>query len=136
MNASISCISCLIGKQEKLIRQFSDEDKKKAFFQDFLTLIQQEGMNRTAPWLQEKADRLLDRYFGTIVDYPALKSRYNQYLLSKEAIFGLPPSSSSVINVICFMSAFGFTADMPDLTSSFTLALSATTSRVPLSSLE
>ncbi len=87
MNASISCISCLIGKQEKLIRQFSDEDKKKAFFQDFLTLIQQEGMNRTAPWLQEKADRLLDRYFGTIVDYPALKSRYNQYLLSKEAIF-------------------------------------------------
>ena len=38
MNASISCISCLIGKQEKLIRQFSDEERKKAFFQDFLTM--------------------------------------------------------------------------------------------------
>ena len=87
MNASISCISCLIGKQEKLIRQFPDEEKKKAFFQDFLTVIQQEGMNRTAPWLQGKADLLLEKYFGTVVDYPALKSKYNQYLLSKEAIF-------------------------------------------------
>ena len=57
MNASISCISCLIGKQEKLIRRFSDEDKKNAFFQDFLTVVQQEGLNRTAPWLQGKADR-------------------------------------------------------------------------------
>ena len=87
MNASISCISCLIGKQEKLIRQFPDEEKKKAFFQDFLTVIQQEGMNRTAPWLQGKADLLLEKYFGTVVDYPALKSRYNQYLLSKEPVF-------------------------------------------------
>ena len=87
MNASISCISCLVGKQEKLIRQLPDEEKKKAFFQDFLTLIQQEGLNRTAPWLQGRADVLLNRYFGEIVDYPALKSRYNQYLLSKEAVF-------------------------------------------------
>ena len=87
MNASISCISCLIGKQEKLIRRFSDEEKKNAFFQDFLTVVQQEGLNRTAPWLQGKADRLLDKYFGTVVDYPALKSGYNQYLLSKEAVF-------------------------------------------------
>ena len=87
MNASISCISCLIGKQEKFIRQFPDEEKKKAFFQDFLTVIQQEGMNRTAPWLQGRADCLLEKYFGTVVDYPALKSGYNQYLLSKEAIF-------------------------------------------------
>lgn len=87
MNASVSCISCLIGKQEKLIRQFPDEEKKKAFFQDYLTVIQQQGLNKTAPWLQGQADRLLDRYFGTVVDYPALKSRYNQYLLSKEAVF-------------------------------------------------
>ena len=86
MNASISCISCLIGKQEKFIRQFPDEEKKKAFFQDFLTVIQQEGMNRTAPWLQGKADCLLEKYFGTVVDYPALKSGYNRYLLSKEKI--------------------------------------------------
>ena len=87
MNASISCISCLIGKQEKIIRQFQDEDKKKAFFQDFLTVVQQEGMKRTAPWLQRKADLLLDKYFGTIIDYPILKSGYNQYLLSKESVF-------------------------------------------------
>ena len=86
MNASISCISCLIGKQEKFIRQFPDEEKKKAFFQDFLTVIQQEGMNRTAPWLQGRADSLLEKYFGTVVDYPALKSGYNQYILSKEKI--------------------------------------------------
>ena len=103
MNASISCISCLIGKQEKLIRQFSDEERKKAFFQDFLTMIQQERLNRTAPWLQGKADRLLERYFGTIVDYPALKSGYNQYLLSNEAIFFYMIFESKDVLAECFI---------------------------------
>ena len=87
MNASISCLSCLISKQEKLVRSLPDEKKKEAFFQDYLTILQREGLHRTAAWLQSKADELLERYFGSVVDYPALKSKYNRYLLSKEALF-------------------------------------------------
>ena len=101
MNASISCISCLIGKQEKMIRQLPDEEKKKAFFQDFLTLVQREGMHRTSPWLQGQADQLLEHWFGTLVDYPALKSKFNQYLLSKETIFEEKISASEDILAEC-----------------------------------
>ena len=64
-------------------------------------MIQQEGLNRTAPWLQEKADRLFEKYFGTVVDYPVLKSRYNQYLLANEAIFEEKISASKDVLAEC-----------------------------------
>lgn len=86
MNANVSCLSCLVGKMEKTLRKFPDEDKKMACLQEIMRCICQKGADHPAPYLSREADGIIEKYFGQTMDWAPVKSRYNQYMLGKEAL--------------------------------------------------
>lgn len=84
MRANSMCISCILGKQEKLIRDFSDEDKKSQYINRVLEILRKHGQTESSPWLAEKINQLYEECWGEGEDYTVIKQRYNQLLLSKE----------------------------------------------------
>ncbi|MBM6853942.1 DUF89 family protein [Mediterraneibacter glycyrrhizinilyticus] len=84
MRASSMCISCLISKQEKLIRQFPDEEKKSEYMHQVLGILYQNGQSASAPSLAEKIDTLHRQFWGQTEDFSAQKKLYNDLLLSME----------------------------------------------------
>ncbi len=85
MKANSMCISCILNKQEKLIRCLEDEDKKSKYLNIVLEILYKYGQNESSPWLAEKINRLYAEYWGKSEDFTATKHKYNQLLLSKEA---------------------------------------------------
>lgn len=83
MHASSMCISCIFGKQDRLIRQFDDEDKKSEYMHRVLEILYKHGQSESSPWLAEQINMLYESYWGKI-DYTSLKHKYNQLLLDKE----------------------------------------------------
>lgn len=84
MHANSMCISCIISKQEKKIRPFSDEDKKSEYMHRVLEIVYKHGRSESSPWLAEQIDRLYEDFWGETEDYTQIKHKYNQLLLSKE----------------------------------------------------
>ena len=78
------CISCIIRKQEKLIRDFSDEDKKSQYINRVLEILHKHGQAESSPWLAEKINQLYEECWCEGEDYTVTKQRYNQLLMSKE----------------------------------------------------
>ena len=83
MHASSMCISCIVGKQNKLIRQFDNEEKKSEYMHRVLEILYKHGQTESSPWLAEQINMLYESYWGNI-DYTSLKHKYNQLLLDKE----------------------------------------------------
>jgi uncharacterized protein with ATP-grasp and redox domains len=86
MTANPCCISCLLTKYEKQARPFPDDDTKKAYLRRLLKLLYEEGDTRSAPELSCRMDAIYRSYYPVLVDYAPIKHRYNQYMLSKEAL--------------------------------------------------
>lgn len=86
MRANSMCISCMIERQEKLIRDFGDEAKKSEYMHEVLGILHEHGRVQSAPWLVEKINQLYEKYWGTGEDYTILKHRYNNLLLEKEQV--------------------------------------------------
>lgn len=84
MRANSMCISCILKKQEKLIRDFSDEDKKSQYINRVLEILRKHGQTESSSWLAEKINQLYEECWGEGEDYTVTKQRYNQLLLSKE----------------------------------------------------
>lgn len=84
MRANSMCISCILKKQEKLIRDFSDEDKKSQYINRVLEILLEHGQTESSPWLAEKINQLYEECWGEGEDYIDTKQRYNQLLMSKE----------------------------------------------------
>lgn len=84
MKANVTCISCIVKKQEQRIRSCTDEKKKSDYMHELLGLLYEHGEKEAAPWLSMKADDLHRAYFGETVDYRVLKHKYNQLMLSRE----------------------------------------------------
>ena len=84
MRANSMCISCLISKQEKLIRDFQDDDKKSAYMHEVLGILHQYGCTESSPWLAEKINQLYEMYWSVSEDYALLKHHYNILLSEKE----------------------------------------------------
>ena len=84
MRANSMCISCILGKQEKLIRDFSDEDKKSQYINRVLEILYEHGQTESSAWLAERINQLYEECWGEGEDYTVTKQRYNQLLLSKE----------------------------------------------------
>lgn len=84
MRASAMCISCILGKQEKLIRDFLDEDKKLEYINEVRKILDTHGQTESSPWLAEKINGLYEKFWGEKQDYTITKQKYNQLLLSKE----------------------------------------------------
>lgn len=85
MQANSMCISCLLSKQEKTIRPFSDESKKSEYIHQLLKLLYDQGQTASAPELAEQIDILYKNTWHTETDFTEIKHIYNQLLLSKEA---------------------------------------------------
>lgn len=83
MRASSMCISCILGKQEKLIRQFDHEERKSEYMHRVLEILYKHGQSESSPWLAEQIDTLYESYWGNS-DYTSLKHKYNQLLLDQE----------------------------------------------------
>jgi len=85
MNANSMCVSCLVSKQEKLIRNFPDEEKKAEYMHQLLKILYDHAQKVSAPMLTVYINELFERFWGMTEDYRPLKKKYNQLLLDREA---------------------------------------------------
>lgn len=85
MIANSRCIACILSKQERKIRKHSDEQKKKEYIRQILKILYEYGTKECAPMVEKRVKDIYKEYYEEDVDYPALKHRYNQYMLEKEA---------------------------------------------------
>ena len=58
MKANSMCISCILSRQEKKIRDFEDEQKKSEYINQVLKVLYENGQKESAPWMAEKINRL------------------------------------------------------------------------------
>ncbi len=84
MHANSMCIACFISKQEKMIREFSDENKKSEYMHQVLEILYKYGQTESAPWLAEQINELYEAFWGNADDYSLIKRQYNKLLLEKE----------------------------------------------------
>ena len=84
MHANSMCLACIFGKQDKLIRQFDNEEKKSEYMHRVLEILYKHGQSESSPWLTEQINMLYESYWGNI-DYTSLKHKYNRLLLDKES---------------------------------------------------
>lgn len=84
MHTCSMCISCLLSKQEKLIRQFPDEDRKSDYIHQLLGFLYQNAQSESAPALAAKIDQLYRVFWGTEENFSGQKKLYNELLLSME----------------------------------------------------
>ena len=85
MNASSMCVSCIISKQEKSIRQYSDETRKSEYMHRLLEIFYRHGQTQSAPWIAEQINLLYEEFWGAAEDFAEQKRRYNQLLLDMES---------------------------------------------------
>ena len=83
MYANSMCISCIVGRQEKMIRSFDDEEKKSEYMHRILEILYRHGRSKSSPWIVEQINKVYENFWGS-ADYTPLKHRYNQLLLGKE----------------------------------------------------
>lgn len=84
MVANSRCIACILSKQERRIRKDSDEQKKKEYIHQVLKILYDCGTKECAPMVEKRIKDIYREYYEEEVDYPALKHKYNQYMLEKE----------------------------------------------------
>lgn len=84
MHANSMCISCFIAKQDKQIRQFSDENKKSEYMHQVLEILYRHGQTESSPWIAEQINQLYESFWGKSEDYACVKQKYNRLLLDKE----------------------------------------------------
>lgn len=75
MNASSMCVSCIISKQEKLIRQYSDETRKSEYMHRILEIFYRHGQTQSAPWIAEQINLLYEEFWGAAnyIDFSAVE---------------------------------------------------------------
>ena len=81
---SAKCISCLVARQYKLIKDFDDEVKKAEYMKEVLETLHDMGEGEASPVATERMDRRFTDYFGVNRSFEDAKRKYNELLLSKE----------------------------------------------------
>lgn len=84
MHANSMCMSCLISKQDKKIRQFSDEKKKSEYMHRILEIVYKYGQTESAPGMSERINQVSRKFWGEPEDFGPIKHKYNQLLLDRE----------------------------------------------------
>lgn len=84
MRANSMCISCILSKQEKQIRQFDDEARKSEYMHQVLGILYQYGQSESSPQIAERIDRFYKEFWGNAEDYTLQKHKFNQLMLRIE----------------------------------------------------
>ena len=84
MHAGAMCISCILSKAEKAVRQFSDEERKSEYMHRVLDILYKYAQTESSPRLTERLERLYEQFWGGTLDYTAQKQKYNQLMLGME----------------------------------------------------
>ena len=85
MTANTMCISCLLSKQEKIISDYLDANRKAKYVEQVQEILDNYGSSESAPALAERINQLYRSFWGEEEDYTEIKHKYNQLLLSKES---------------------------------------------------
>ncbi len=79
------CMCCLIKREFDDIKNFSDTQRKKEFFKEILSEVQNAPKGENAPAVYGKMCRIREKYFGPVYDYSAEKDKYNKMILKLES---------------------------------------------------
>ena len=64
MRANSMCLFCMLRKQDKLVRQFDNAEKKAGYLHRVLEILYKYGQSESAPWLAERINELYEDYWG------------------------------------------------------------------------
>ena len=81
---SAKCVSCLVARQYRLIKDFDDEVKKAEYMKEVLETLGNMGEGEAAPVATERMDRRFTEYFGVNRSFEEVKRKYNELLLAME----------------------------------------------------
>ena len=84
MHANSMCMSCMLSRQEKNIRQLHDDEKKSEYMHQVLGILYEYGQTKSSPHLAEQINRLYEKYWGSLQDFSQIKYQYNKLLLDRE----------------------------------------------------
>ena len=115
MKANSMCMTCILSRQEKKIRNNEDEQKKSDYMHQVLKILYENGQTQSAPWMAEKINRLYEEYWGPLEDYTDIKHKYNVLLLEKEAdieekIHAADDALKECIKYVCAANYIDFSA--------------------------
>ena len=115
MKASSTCVSCILCKQEKMIRQYADETQKSEYMHRVLEIFYRHGRTESAPWIAEQINALHREFWGYTEDYTEQKRKYNRLLLDKESEIEKRVKSSAdslreCIKYVCAANYIDFSA--------------------------
>jgi uncharacterized protein with ATP-grasp and redox domains len=82
MNANVTCVACLLNKEEQALRAFVDDEKKERYIQSVLKLLYDHGLKQSSPWLAMHLEQMREEAYGQIIDYAPIKRKYNEYMLT------------------------------------------------------
>ncbi|MGI6501985.1 MAG: damage-control phosphatase ARMT1 family protein [Anaerostipes sp.] len=83
MRITSMCMSCLLSKQEKLIRDYEDEDKKDQYLRQVMKLMIDDSLQLSAPECLELIEQLHEEYFGKLESNWETRKRYNEQVMEK-----------------------------------------------------
>lgn len=78
------CMCCLVNQQERLIENFKDEEKKKAFMREVMALLGNSRPEHNAPWMSALLTELREKYYGKDEKIAQMKQEFNHLLLQME----------------------------------------------------
>jgi uncharacterized protein with ATP-grasp and redox domains len=84
MELYASCMCCLLGKQEKEIRKYADEEKKRQYMKELMLLVGNSGQEANAPWLASQIMKVHEKYFGKSESLRGQKVKYNRLVLEMQ----------------------------------------------------
>lgn len=104
MEMTVSCMACLLNKEEKRLREQTDEKKKADCFREIMGFMAAEGDVGTAPYLVSRIREIYAKYFTLPDTFAPIKRHYNRLMLEREADFRrrIEESPDPVRTALCF----------------------------------
>lgn len=87
MEMTVSCMACLLNKEEKRLREQTDEKKKADCFREIMGFLAAEGDKGTAPYLVSRIREIYAKYFSLPDIFAPVKRHYNRLMLDREEDF-------------------------------------------------
>lgn len=84
MRLNAYCLNCIIGRQERNIHEFTDEEKKARYMKEVMRLLGESDDEASAPGMVAQISEIYERCFGETEGFTEIKKEYNQLTLNLE----------------------------------------------------